>query len=242
MLPSDDAAPTRLARALREPKSRRAGPVDLFRLARRQWLKGERVDIGALAGELGIGRATAFRWVGSRELLLGEILWSLCEQLMKQADAAASELSGAARIAAVCARAVQAMVAFGPLRRYVQQEPEAALRLLTSRHGPVQARTIAYVESLLVREAEAGALSPALPVATLAWLIVRVGESFVYSEVISERRPDPADAALAIALLVSGRLPEGLPTDLLPFSPDVAQGTRMIAKGCVSRARREKEE
>lgn len=216
---SDDTSiPTRLARALREPKGRRAGPVDLFRLARRQWLKGERVDIGALAGELGIGRATAFRWVGSRELLLGEILWSLCEQLMKQADAAASELSGAARIAAVCTRAVQAMVAFGPLRRYVQQEPEAALRLLTSRHGPVQARTIAYVESLLIREAAAGALTPALPVATLAWLIVRVGESFVYSEVISERRPDPADAALAIALLLSGRLPEGLPADLLPSS------------------------
>lgn len=215
---TDDTAPTRLARALRERKGRRAGPVDLFRLARRQWLKGERVDIGALAGELGIGRATAFRWVGSRELLLGEILWSLCEQLMKQADAAAHELSGAARIAAVCARAVQAMVAFGPLRRYVQQEPEAALRLLTSRHGPVQARTIAYVESLLIREAAAGALTPALPVATLAWLIVRVGESFVYSEVISERRPDPADAALAIALLLSGRLPEGLPADLMPSS------------------------
>lgn len=215
---TDDPTPTRLARALREPKSRRAAPVDLFRLARRQWLKGERVDIGALAAELGIGRATAFRWVGSRELLLGEILWSLCEQLMKQADAASGELSGAARIAAVCARAVQAMVAFGPLRRYVQQEPEAALRLLTSRHGPVQARTIAYVESLLIRETAAGALTPALPVATLAWLIVRVGESFVYSEVISERRPDPADAALAIALLLSGRLPEGLPADLMPSS------------------------
>lgn len=216
--PDDPTPPTRLARALREPKSRRAGPVDLFRLARRQWLKGERVDIGALAGELGIGRATAFRWVGSRELLLGEILWSLCEQLMKQADAAASELTGAARIAAVCARAVQAMVGFGPLRRYVQQEPEAALRLLTSRHGPVQARTIAQVEALLIREAAAGALTPALPVTTLAWLIVRVGESFVYSEVISEQRPDPADAALAIALLLSGRLPEGLPADLMPSS------------------------
>jgi hypothetical protein len=214
----DTTAPTRLARALREPRARRAAPVDLFRLARRLWLKGERVDIGALAGDLGIGRATAFRWVGSRELLLGEILWSLCEQLMKQADAAATELHGPARIAAVCARAVQAMVAFAPLRRYVQQEPEAALKLLTSRHGPVQARTIAYVETLLTREAAAGALTPALPVATLAWLIVRIGESFVYSEVVSDRRPDPADAALAIALLLSGRLPEGLPADLLPLS------------------------
>ena len=34
-----------------------------------------------------IGRATLFRWVGNRDLLIGEILWSLYEPLYKEARA-----------------------------------------------------------------------------------------------------------------------------------------------------------
>ena len=61
---------TRLAKALREAPPVKATPLDLYQLARRDWLAGERIDIGALAARLNIGRATAFRWVGSRDLLL----------------------------------------------------------------------------------------------------------------------------------------------------------------------------
>nr|MBP6691445.1 hypothetical protein [Xanthomonadales bacterium] len=66
---------TRLSQDLRQRPARRVTPVQLFQLARRQRLAGERVEVGALAAQLGIGRATAFRWVGSRELLLGEVVW-----------------------------------------------------------------------------------------------------------------------------------------------------------------------
>ena len=55
-------APTRLARALRDAPAAKATPLDLYQLARRDWLAGERIDIGALAARLNIGRATAFRW------------------------------------------------------------------------------------------------------------------------------------------------------------------------------------
>ena len=41
---------TRLGRALLEPQERKATPLDLFRVARRSWIAGERLDIGALAG------------------------------------------------------------------------------------------------------------------------------------------------------------------------------------------------
>lgn len=198
--------PTRLSRALREAEPPRPTPRELFALARRNWLAGERVDIGALAARLRIGRATAFRWVGSREALLGEILWSLCEALLADCARAAGGLSGPARVGAICGQAVRAIAEFRPLRQFVRHDPEFALKLLTSKLGPVQGRSIAAVRELLQAEAERGAWKPALSVDTLAYLIVRVCESFIYARVISDQAPDVGEAALAVELLLSGQV------------------------------------
>jgi len=196
---------TRLSLALRQPRQVRVTPVDAFRAARRKWLAGERIDIGALASELGVSRATLFRWVGSRELLLGEILWSLCALTLERASAGL-RLRGARRVARSCERVIRGILDFAPLRRFISQDPEYALRLLTSKASPVQARTIAAVRGMLEREVERGALSPPLRLDTLAYLVVRLGESFVYAEAISGQAVDVADAGLAIELLLSGRV------------------------------------
>jgi AcrR family transcriptional regulator len=203
--PARRAASTRLAQALHEQPRRRATPLDLFQLARRFWLVGDRIDVGALATRLRIARATAFRWVGSRDLLLGEILWQLCDDLMTRA-ASQCEGRGARRVAAICEASIRAIVSFEPLRRFVRQDPEFALRLLTSKRGPVQGRAIERVRSLLAHEVERGALQLPLGVDTLAYLIVRISESFIYAEVISDQQVDVADAALAVELLLSGRV------------------------------------
>ncbi len=207
MSPAKAPAPrrTRLAQALRERPARRATPLDLFRLARRQWLESGRLDVGDLAERLTIGRATAFRWVGSKDLLLGEILWSLCDEQMKRA-AASHAGQGARRIAATCEASVRAIVAFEPLRRFVRLDPPYALRLLTSKEGPVQARATARVRELLEHEARHGGLSLPLPVDTLAYLIVRICESFIYAEVITDQPVKVTEAALAVELLLSGRV------------------------------------
>lgn len=196
---------TRLSRALSQPRAARATPVDAFRAARRKWLAGERIDVGTLARELGISRATLFRWIGSRDLLLGEILWSLCAPTLERADAG-SRLRGARRVARSCERAIRAILGFVPLRRFIAQDAEYALRLLTSKASPVQARTVAAVKGLLEREVARGALSAPLALDTLAYLVVRLGESFVYAEVISGQAVDLADAGLAIELLLSGKV------------------------------------
>jgi hypothetical protein len=203
--PARSPARTRLAQALSERPRRRATPLDLYALARRWWLVGERVDVGALAARLKIGRATAFRWVGSRELLLGEILWALCDDLMKQA-AAGQRGRGAPRVAAICETVIRAIVAFEPLRRFVRADPEYALRLLTSKLGPVQGRAIACVRRLPQHEVERGALEPPLKLDTLAYLLVRLCESFIYADVVSDQQVDVADAGLAVELLLSGRV------------------------------------
>lgn len=201
---SSASRPTRLAKALQEAPAPKATPLDLFKLAKRQWLAGDRVDIGALAARLKIGRATAFRWVGSRDLLLGEVLWSMCDQLMNE-SAAATQSRGAARVAAICESVVRAIVQFRPLRQFVRQDPEFALKLLTSKLGPVQRRSIERMRELLQFEASRGLALP-LSVDTLAYLIVRLCESFIYADVISDQTVDMADAGLAVQLLLSGRV------------------------------------
>jgi AcrR family transcriptional regulator len=203
--PTAERSDTRLSRALHGSPKPRATPVDAFRAARGKWLAGERIDIGALAGELGVSRATVFRWVGSRELLLGEILWSFCAPAFEQAERGRRE-HGARRVARVCEAVIRSILGFAPLRRFIDQDPEYALRLLTSKASPVQARTIAAVRDLLERETAGGWLLPPLPLDTLAYLLVRLGESFVYAEAISGQTVDAGDAGLAVELLLSGRV------------------------------------
>src|SRR5258706_10268600 len=46
-----------------------------------------RVDVQALAAECGVGRATVYRWFGSREGLLGEVMVGLVAQRVVDARA-----------------------------------------------------------------------------------------------------------------------------------------------------------
>lgn len=183
----------------------RATPADALRLARRRWLAGERLDIGLLARELGVARATLFRWVGSRDLLLAEVLWSLCEPTLGSA-AASTPGQGVARIGRICERALRQMMDFAPLRRFIAEDAELALRLLTSKASPVQARTIAAVRDWLEQEQGRGGWQPPLALDTLAYLIVRLGESFLYAHAISGRNVELGDSGIAVQLLLSGRI------------------------------------
>lgn len=183
----------------------KATPADALRLARKRWLSGERLDIGLLAQELGVARATVFRWVGSRDQLLAEVLWSMCAPtLQRAADETRGE--GVPRIAQVCETAVRHMMAFEPLRRFIAEDSDLALRLLTSKASPVQSRAIAAVRELLESEHRRGSWKPPLAIDTLAYLMVRLGESFLYANVLSGQQVDVGDTGIAVQLLLSGRV------------------------------------
>ena len=73
---------------------RRPDPLTAFRVARGWFLAGRRIEMQELAAELGVNRATLFRWVGSRDDLLAEIIWSLAEPTLKHAIDESSGLGG----------------------------------------------------------------------------------------------------------------------------------------------------
>jgi AcrR family transcriptional regulator len=180
----------------------RATPAGAFRAARRMFLRGRRLDMGALASELGISRATLYRWTGHREQLLADVLWSLSDEIFEHAKADHPEHLGTDRLLAIFRQHVGALVAAEPLHIFLQRETHAALRILTSPEGGVQPRTVWKLAELYREEQETGAFQPRIDPAALAYAVVRVTEGFIYHDTITTIEPKLERAARIVALLL----------------------------------------
>ncbi len=122
--------PTRLQSTLVDGEPpQRPGPLDAFKLARRRWQAAERIDMSALAEELGVNRVTLYRWVGSREQLLVEVIWSLAVRTLEKVDAKARK-TGGERVVQVVMRFLDAVIANPGMRYWLREEGEQAMRLL----------------------------------------------------------------------------------------------------------------
>ena len=195
---------TPLSRSAREAPKRPVTPLDALELASRKWLAGERLDIGRLARELGIGRATLFRWVGTREQLYGEVLRNLYARqrsnVLKSARAKGLDL-----LEYVARRNLEVLATSEPLRRFIESDPEFAIRTLTSPHGVAQQHSIEGEVELLRRVVAEEGIDPQLDLHALAHIIVRIGEAFLYSGTIGGQKPDLDTFVAAIRVLVSAQ-------------------------------------
>lgn len=183
-------------------EARRITPADALQAARRRFLRGERVDMNDLAQELGIGRATLYRWVGSRDRLLGEVLWSLAELGLAQSRAEATG-RGAAWVLAVYRRFGDLIVGLEPLRHFVKSEPECALRVMTSKASPLQRRVVDTFRDVLVEAQKTRGLKLRLDPETLAFAMVRIAESFLWTDLITGGAPDLAKAQEVTRVLLT---------------------------------------
>ena len=180
---------------------RRPDALTAFRVARRWFLAGRRIEMQELAAELGVNRATLFRWVGGRDDLLGEIIWSLAEPTLRRVINESSG-QGGLRIATAAGRFATLVDQAPFIREFLRREPERALRILTTRASTVQARMVSAIEALLRDEITHGRLQPPLPPPELAYLIVRIIESFLYADIITGEQLDITKAEQAIAALL----------------------------------------
>lgn len=193
---------TPLSRLLVEQPKVRPDALAAFRAARRTFLESKRLEMQDLAAELGVSRATLFRWVGGKEQLLAEVIWSIARPTFEQAMADAGRKRGPQRIAAVLSDFASAAILSEPFMTFVQNEPERALRLLTTQSSNFQARLLEQIKLLVEEEIEAGRVDPPLPLHDLAYLILRITETFVYSDSIAGVTPDPAKVRQAIRALL----------------------------------------
>jgi AcrR family transcriptional regulator len=180
---------------------RRPTPLDAFRLARRKFLAAERIDMSALADELGVNRVTLYRWVGSREQLLVEVVWSLGSRTLSNVDKRV-RAKGAERIVRVVTRFLEDVISNDGMRRWLAEEGELAMRLLTRHDTDFQPRLIAAIEQMLREESDAGRLDLPVELHEVAYVIVRLIESYTYLDLITGEQPDARRAEPVLRLLL----------------------------------------
>ncbi len=199
---------TPLSLALSQRKSdERATPLTAFRMARRWWLEGRRLNLSLLAEELGIGRATLMRWVGNKDLLMGEILWSLYKGIYDQAIEKARTdhpEKGIDFLHQIYSDVNIALINAKPMHDFLASEPQWGLQLLTSNVSGLQKRLIDEWQALFEDEIQAGRINPEMDADSLAYYIIRIGEGAIYCDLICGRTPDPERAGQAFRLLVNG--------------------------------------
>lgn len=165
--------------------------MEVLAAARSQYVDGRRLDVRAVATEVGVARATIYRWFGSRQGLLGVVIAREAEEYFRRVRARVKG-RGARALLETFDQINRGLASSSALRAFLEHEREAALRTLTSSGGIVEPRAVAAIASLIEDEVRAGAYDPPVEVPTLAYAIVRLADAFLYNDAVAGIRGDVA--------------------------------------------------
>ncbi len=174
---------------------------DAVRLGRHRFLAGQRIDMSAIAHELEVNRVTLYRWIGSRDRLLVEVIWSLADRALTAAEVS-TRARGAERIVRITARFIDTVITNPGMRAWLVEEGEHAMRLLTRHETDFQPRLINAIERLLVEETDAGRLDLPADLHDIAYVIVRLIESYAYLDLIMGEDPQTRSAEPILRMLL----------------------------------------
>jgi AcrR family transcriptional regulator len=154
-----------------------------------RYLRGGRVDVQAIAAQLGLGRTTIYRWFESRDGLLGEVLARATDPVIDAARAGARGRGGPALLDTFD-RLNRSLADAPALRTFVEHERDTALRVITSGAGFLQPHMVARIADLIEEEAQAGRYDPPVDSATLGYAIVKLAEAFLFNDAVAGIRGD----------------------------------------------------
>ena len=166
-----------------------ASPEDVIDAGLFRYLRGQRVDVQAIAAELGLGRATLYRWFGDRDRLLGEVIIRATEPVLAECRKGLAGKGGTGLLETFD-RFNRALADARALRAFVEQEREAALRLIASGAGIVQPRIVELITGLIDEEARAGTYEPPMEPPVLAYAIVKLAQAFLFNDAVVGIRGD----------------------------------------------------
>ena len=182
----------------------------VLRAARRMFMATGTIEMRALARQLGIGRATLYRWQRDREALLGEVILSLAIANLLRCDAEITLPPGAERFCVVHDLHLQRITSSPPLRTFVRTEPDVARRVLLDAKGTVHVGATRALADYIRRQEDASEWRAPLPADALGATLSRVSEVFLYSDLIANAEPDVTTPDVMLRLML-GR----------PVGPDV---------------------
>jgi AcrR family transcriptional regulator len=179
----------------------RATPAAAFQRAREGFRSGERLDMARLANELGIARATLYRWTGDRNRLLGDVARAEVETLIRHFDHNTPG-RGIERFNRIAGDFLDAIASNPGLTAFLALEGDAGLRLITAPTGAVRPRIVTALAELIQREVDTGRYTAPDDPRLIADGIVSLGERFLYNGGDRTMNPDPQTAKRIIGLLL----------------------------------------
>lgn len=191
----------------RRPRTRRRrviGYDEVVAGGRRHFVRHATLDMDLLARELAVSRATLYRVVDGRDGLLGDVLWSLGERILDEARSAVPRRD-AEGILEISRRYYERVVHDEAFRRFLAEEPQNAVRVLSTPAGGVHERYVRAQREIFEEAVERREARLTGDLDDLAYLYIRIYESMLYADVLIGRPPDiePAERA-ARALLLAG--------------------------------------
>ena len=166
-----------------------ASPDDVLALVTELYLDGQRVDITVVAARLGLGRATIYRWFGSREALLGEVIARQLELLVARKRAEVRR-RGAAGLLEVLDRVNRTLTRSRAVRRLLEsgaRQGDADTHLERRRGRAAGGRVRAGAD----RGGDGGRrYEPPADPATLAYALVHLRHAFLWNDATSGVRGD----------------------------------------------------
>jgi AcrR family transcriptional regulator len=181
------------------PIFRRPTAEDALDLAQAAFMADTRIEIGALAAQLSISRVTLFRWFGSREQLIEQILVRLAGDFVT-VSAAQAQGAGDERIVDFTRRLMDATVRSHPLRGFVEREPQLALRLLIGGRGAVHNR---IMRALIDVVADVHSPQRAAELEHNIDVVVRVGTALQWGTLAIGEEPQTEDAVDILRVLLT---------------------------------------
>jgi AcrR family transcriptional regulator len=166
-----------------------ASREDVIDAGLHRYLRGNRVDVQAIAGELGLGRATIYRWFGDRDRLLGEVIIRATEPVLAECRKGLAGKGGPGLLETFD-RFNRALADAPALRSFVEQEREAALRLIASGAGIVQPRMVELITALIAEEVDRGRYEPPVEPSVLGYAIVKLAQAFLFNDAVVGIRGD----------------------------------------------------
>jgi AcrR family transcriptional regulator len=179
----------------------RATPAEAFRVARDRFVRGDRIDMVAIAADLHIARATLYRWTGDRDQLLADVISAELLEIVGYADRTA-EGRGCRRLEQMIGAFLDIVAGSPALRALIAHEGASGVLMLTSPTGPIRPRIVQTLTQIIRRECEDGGYRPPADPQILADGIVSLGERYLHNGGDPTLNPDPATAKTIVALLL----------------------------------------
>jgi AcrR family transcriptional regulator len=184
-----------------DDEPRRPVPLDAFTAARADFLAGHRIELQSVAERIGVSRVTLYRWVGTREQLLTEVIWSLTRHTLETRWTEIRDMPGP-RIPDLVGGMLRAFWAQPGARKFLEQENALAMSLLTLKVHGFQPRLLALIQEKLAEDIADGRIEAILPLEDLAYTVLRVAESFHYLPTITGEPADPDRAAAVLKAIL----------------------------------------